>query len=338
MSPSGSRCIHGTVEGSILQQLYENHIIVYLDIIGFQAKVHDAQDDHQKIKSIAEKLGEVKQMVTDINMVARRLPAVRAQMFSDTILLTYPNPRARSLVAMASLVSRFQANLMKDGHFLRGSAVIGDHYEDSEVMFGPALIQATELESLAAWPRVLVHPEILEKAGEVMAAWLRRYAVFRDEDGIAYLNYLQYAFLMSMVQEWTLEFQEKKSIDPPSLELLTAHKAAVLNAVRGQMDLSILSKYHSVASYHNRVIESLYNWLPPEFEKRELAGREELARFYQDVKTGFAQLADAINEDRLEDFLDRKFNELCELRHAIKDVSIVMQEAFPALYGEHGWS
>lgn len=56
-----------------------------------------------------------------------------------------------------------QIELIQRGILVRGAITAGLLYHDADTIFGPALVEAAELEELALYPRVILHQEIIDK-------------------------------------------------------------------------------------------------------------------------------------------------------------------------------
>lgn len=79
--------------------------------------------------------------------------------FSDCAAVSMPYDEAdieRTLSGMCPVV----AGAAVMGFFIRGAATAGDLYHDKEVIFGPALNRAHQLETIGGPPRIILDPEI----------------------------------------------------------------------------------------------------------------------------------------------------------------------------------
>jgi hypothetical protein len=130
------------------------------------------------------------------------------------------------------------------GFFARGGMALGPFYADEEFIYGPALIEAYEIESrMAIFPRVVLAAELARfvrqqlidfGAGDVE---VHRKLVAVDHDGLPFLNYLQ-----SIYDE------------PSELEdYLANHKSHIISRLekhRGEPQIHL--KYTWLADYHDR--------------------------------------------------------------------------------------
>lgn len=88
--------------------------------------------------------------------------------FSDNLMIGTPlmqfQDREGALLFTAVNVSYMQLILLAEGFLGRGGIAFGDHYMDERLVFGPALIDAVQLEKATAYPRVALTPEAAQLA------------------------------------------------------------------------------------------------------------------------------------------------------------------------------
>jgi hypothetical protein len=76
----------------------------------------------------------------------------------------------------------FQMACALQGFLLRGGITIGDIVHDDEVVFGPGLNRAYELESqVARMPRIILDPDLISEFGDLTDIAI-------EEDGFCFLN------------------------------------------------------------------------------------------------------------------------------------------------------
>jgi len=254
--------------------VYSKYLLFYLDILGFKEAVRHSMDDQIRIKRISDVLELARRIVSAANRTAVS-PRLRTRMFSDTILLTCRNPSAADVIGLYQLASHIQILLVRQGYFLRGAAVVDDHYEKGDVMFGPAIIRALEMERLASWPRILIHPEVvhMRPSSEGDDTPLRLFWPARDQDGMPYIDYLTQAFMEETILNWSLEMWNERVSPIPEIDFLSTHKYAMLAQINSETvksDLSKLAKYHALATYHNSVIDKLCSYIPDSFDSTNI--------------------------------------------------------------------
>lgn len=223
---------------------YKTCFVAYLDILGFRFLIERLNSG--QVEQLRYKLGAALPLWSTPKG-SSPIAEYRGKIFSDSITMSVPINRVEAPHFLLH-VANFQGALASIGIFVRGAVVCGNHYEDREVLFGPAMIHAADLEgAMAIWPRVVVHPDVLDicyhcdtwsdfdqAASGGIGPLLRK-----DSDGITYLNYIRMYY---------------GSFDSPELagQFLTKHRDHVIEKAREAAgNLRRLAKYYWLATYHN---------------------------------------------------------------------------------------
>ena len=277
---------------------YQRSILVYLDILGFGNKIKEAGSDPSKIQSIYEALTMTKALVTLLgepcgeDSPADR-PELKTRMFSDTIVISCQTVSDESLHYVVQDVAISQFLILRKGYFLRGAITLGDHYQEGDLVFGPSLIKAYELEQqLATWPRVVIDPSAFGGFSQkFFSAALSAY-LSRDQYGILYVDYLKC--------EWINAVSQKNRKGKPSRHdspegLFLEHKGEIveaMNSEKAKEDLRIMTKYHALASYHNETIDNICDGYLSIIEYQIDAGEEKnrLQSYKIDLSDAFREL------------------------------------------------
>jgi len=152
---------------------YKNRIVAFLDILGWKdavlSKGHEGGD---VVKVLGETLAQLQGVTSHFNSLGKLLPAelkwpgnpVMTQ-FSDCLVVSVDDdPHGREALQNALLI--LTSNLIHFGFLLRGGVTRGQLFHDSGLVFGPALIEAYELESkIASTPRVMLSKELSAEWG-----------------------------------------------------------------------------------------------------------------------------------------------------------------------------
>jgi hypothetical protein len=171
-----------------------------------------------------------------------------AAMFSDTLVVAAPVVRGEEESALGGLVlqaSWLQLSLISAGFFVRGALTLGDFHILDGLLYGPALVEAYELETAVA-----IHPRIVlgETASLSLTRALDYYAepewapqnttLMRDDDGNVFINYLGILF--------------DEPDDP--LHAMSEHRDTIAEQLkRFRSTRRFWEKYRWVAEYHNAV-------------------------------------------------------------------------------------
>jgi hypothetical protein len=164
---------------------YERRVVAFYDVLGWRSKIREAATDPKSI-------GELRRVIL-LHSRTVRLPVevtINVSTFSDNIVIsTPPGPSVPYLLRELSLMQLATASR---GFLLRGGVAIGDIVHDDEVVFGPALIRAYELESETAhFPRIVVDEDVIATCGP-----FEGFHAF--EDGVYFLD----PFKVDVIKFW----------------------------------------------------------------------------------------------------------------------------------------
>jgi len=241
---------------------YQTSVIAFLDISGLKEAVRKSLEKPELASEIESMLLGLQNRCIELNKMQQwgpTIPNLKARAFSDSIILTCPVDSDNStmldnaLRKIAVISSAYQMEVAVHDFFMRGAITVGLHCDRGDVCFGPALIEAYEAErQLANWPRVIVLPKALD-----LRAHGRHPYLITDDAGITYVDYLLLCTTNLLFQSNDHE-KRQAGLHPFSwLSLIEKHKTALEMAVKtlnadSPQFLITLSKYHSLAHYHNR--------------------------------------------------------------------------------------
>lgn len=229
-------------------------IVCYADILGFREMTERAFTRDQggaflrQIKrSLAAVYDELRQFA---KLAGTRGPLFDMKVFTDNIVVAHPlrDPSRDlgepELGTMLIQLAHVQARLAADGFFLRGAITVGEHYQDKDIAYGRALLEAIDLDKSGGPPRLVIGPS-LEAPIAKQLSWYSGAAphglhLLEDpSDERLFINYLGVAF-------------EHLSDDPLDHALLAAHAKSVSRGLRVYRSRApVRSKYRWVARYHN---------------------------------------------------------------------------------------
>src|SRR6476469_9716354 len=133
------------VQGYLKDPEYENRMLAFCDVLGWRSQIGRAGSDPKKIGTLRRQILLVKRVIGNVKGVAD----LRFSSFSDNIVLSGPVSDF-TLAAFKVLLSDYQLVSAVHGFLTRGAVTVGDICHDNEVVFGPALNRAYELESTMA--------------------------------------------------------------------------------------------------------------------------------------------------------------------------------------------
>jgi hypothetical protein len=177
-----------------------------------------------------------------------------AAFFSDTLVILDPfservDPEV-TLMGLALQAAWVQVNLAMAGFFLRGALTVGKAHLENDLLFGPALVEAYELERRSA-----VHPRIV--LSEKAVGLLKFTTSARGPDEGGYLRVEQDGSVFIDYLDILVDDAE----DPvPALE---SHRDMVrAKLVEFRVDGRLWDKYRWVAEYHDSYCRSELPRLP----------------------------------------------------------------------------
>lgn len=169
---------------------YTNRVVAFLDILGFKQLIYANRE-----AEIARAL-----KLTKESEVApfHNAPKMRLTAFSDSVVVSDEVGNGFGYARILHFTSYLVWQLLEMGILSRGGIGHGNLHHENGIVFGPALIQAYELESKQAiYPRVLVPDDVAaayiemevatrgEQARAVVSSLFRR-----DFDGNTHLHIL----------------------------------------------------------------------------------------------------------------------------------------------------
>lgn len=179
---------------------YEKRICCFIDILGFKRHIRDSitvngDDNIEKIKSIKSVLGLSKKITNDHGLSESKVITY----FSDSIVISYNyNEQGQLFYTLLDLLY-VAFELANKGYLTRGGVSIGKLIHTSKYIFGPALVDAYEIESKKAiFPRIIVSEEVIE-IGSKYAKDMHSESdekeyildlLTKDKDGLHYIDYI----------------------------------------------------------------------------------------------------------------------------------------------------
>ena len=183
---------------------YEERLCLFLDILGFKAKIDESVKDPTKTLKSTERLMTAQRIHGALRAISSAMnPSIsgfsheltsskQVSQFSDSIVVSYSLAERGAVFGMLYDIYLLQIQLVQRGFLVRGAITVGKLFHDEHIVFGPALVEAAELERLAMYPRVILGQEILQLGSVDMhgdpdgtVATL----VKKDLDGMYYIDY-----------------------------------------------------------------------------------------------------------------------------------------------------
>jgi len=230
---------------------YERRIVVFYDVLGWRSKITSAGRDSKKI-------GDLRRLILHQGRLLRisNFKDVRVTSFSDNIVLSKPVDDEADVFIQQLGPLILGATL--SGFLIRGGITLGDIVHDEEVVFGPGLNRAYELESqVADVPRVVVDNIVMQELGQFSGIVVREDDLFFiDPFQLGYIKYISNAPRRARADliQFGVPAGKQALRDTPSDRLL----AAVLNGLKAEVRAPLADKeWRKVAWLYDRIARQL---------------------------------------------------------------------------------
>lgn len=227
-----------------------NSIVCAIDILGFSQMIQKSCDE-----------GYGNTLLTEINylinknkscIIPNKYSKGRIKIFTDNMVVAYPisGDAEQELDEILDNVSEYQFNLALEGLFVRGGISTGDFYINEDIVFGPALLEAHNVESkLACYPRIIMD----DKTINLLKNHIKYYdvapqtaKVLIDNDGRWFLNYLNTIF------KYYTQCNNEYEFERVQYSLLLRHKDKLEEMLcKYSENTRVWDKYVWTANYHN---------------------------------------------------------------------------------------
>lgn len=233
-----------------------NSWVVYLDILGFSARVLKATTDgtsNQLLTDLTAALNEAKvDLVIDYEEYTTygiKEAPYAVKMFTDNVVLGFPirDDGESEFGRMIYILGLWQYTLLKHGFFVRGGVTVGPIYMDNDLVFGKGLIDAYEAETkLARDPRIVLAQSAMDLVHHHLAYYAKvaesphNTSLLVDADGQMFVNYLY------------LPVDGAEGLPEEFAQGIERHRDLIVERLQEfSGEPSIWSKYAWVGSYHN---------------------------------------------------------------------------------------
>lgn len=182
--------------------IYEDRIVCFLDILGFKNIINDAASNKK-----VESQYEISDIINILDIMKKYLKiesneSREVTQFSDCIVISFlENDRSGVFYILLDLLHLIM-ELLSNKIIVRGAITKGKLLHNKDLVFGPALVKAYELEStVAIYPRIILGNEILlsgamnhnydsSSTEELESIWD---IISKDADGMFYIDYFNSA-------------------------------------------------------------------------------------------------------------------------------------------------
>lgn len=259
------------------QYNYEDRIVLFIDILGFKSIINKTVTDQSENKKIINLINLVGSHLNLNKEYPEYMKSKVVTQFSDCIVVSFKDTEESGIFHLFLDVLHLHIDAMAKGYMIRGAITQGLLYHTEDIIFGPALVKAYELESkVSNFPRVIMEDSLLNtgatncKKGHTfnMEMEYLKNIVSLDNDGYYFIDYFENAF---------------SEMDEPEYfpDYLDAMRKVITNGLASH-NVSLKSKYMWMKLRFNKILskatsESYINSLKKE-------GNIELATYYEESK------------------------------------------------------
>lgn len=247
---------------------YEESLVSFIDTLGFsefikKSKAVDIANILRNFYDTSIDYGHQKKEIRIINFSDSTV-RVRTPLSDAADEFGLHSPLLSEIKSLAAI--QFELACW-NGLFLRGGITFGNIFSDLGMVFGPALIEAYQLESMhATYPRILVHPKLIKSLDEypvLIAPWSEKahsaFSYGGDDtivDGLSFTKMMLEPCLLVDNQENIFLDYLGMVIKGADIGFVLNHKKAIQANYGYAKDDRIREKYAWLKEYHNFTVSS----------------------------------------------------------------------------------
>ncbi len=240
---------------------YQNCLVSFFDLLGFTQLINDWSSG-----AIFETLRIFSATNSDHSLEQGR---VKTFQFSDSIIRKcHVHPHPDDEIGMYSpLISEINSIALIQfemacwyGIFMRGGLTFGEIYSDSDMAFGPAIVEAYILESKnAIYPRILVQNRLIESLDEFRSLSVPGNKAMLNLVDSGNIEDAGLEFTKMLLEECLLKDNNNDifldylgmNIKGADLTFLSSHKNSIINEYNQTNKNTVREKYVWLKEYHN---------------------------------------------------------------------------------------
>ena len=223
---------------------YQDRILVYADILGFSQLVYD----ESKASIYAGILSTLcPSLEHNKKNAAVGASGISTAVISDTIIISAPFDGLPNFEKVIKTLCTLLQFMSVNNIIARGVITVGKIYHDGNIVFGPAMVTAHELErDRVHYPRFIIDPACVGKLIDANLAGDRKITFRKDTDGYYYYNFF-YQLLLSAYSANTLVYN-------PFFDAIYHQRELIIDNLSAKHDGHILEKYIWMKNEWDRAI------------------------------------------------------------------------------------
>ncbi|MER2005925.1 MAG: hypothetical protein ABS939_00615 [Psychrobacillus sp.] len=239
---------------SIESENYGERLIVFIDILGFKEHIKLSVNDPTyfiKMRNVLNHISSYQEINNGDDFLAQKDIGKEVTVFSDSVVISYPVELQGSLYRLLMDVIYMQLELFGEGILFRGGLTVGKLCHDDNIVYGPAMVEAYELESkVAVYPRVIVSEKAIVEG--------IKHAENAPEIELEFINGL---LKQDFDEQYYIDFMSQwGEVDDSDLYFNSLAKIRVIieEAIRNTHSKpNIQVKYQWLKRYYNSVLDKL---------------------------------------------------------------------------------
>lgn len=147
---------------------YEERIVAFIDILGFSNIIKSTVSSERELNNLGAALTYVHNYFNEIRAEYEDPLILQLSQFSDSIVISVEMKHSLEMTAIFKHLKMIQINLLYRNILLRGGIVKGKLIHTDDLLLGPGMINAYNLESKCALhPRIVIDPKVLWQFGRI---------------------------------------------------------------------------------------------------------------------------------------------------------------------------
>lgn len=247
---------------------YEKRIVAFVDILGFKEHVKHTMVDKDKEEDIykaLKSLSEFKEDNENVKTYGMKSLGREITVFSDSIVISYNlNIKSALFYILIDLI-HLQMDLLRYNIILRGGIAYGLIYHNGNIVYGPAMIEAYELESKeAVYPRIIISTNTIAEVCKVPGSCSHEIGeelnyilkLLKKDDNYYFLNYIS-------------QFEELDYPEDEYYYWLKNIRKIIIDGLKENKDTKVIKKYRWFLNYFNNFISDKNSFFPISLDEKE---------------------------------------------------------------------
>jgi len=193
------------------EPVYEERLILFLDFLGFREIIQKSVDDASQLEAIVDAITAMASLADESDVRTTQ----KITQFSDSLVVSYRIDEPSAVFWLLNSISFIIINLAVRGFLVRGGVAVGKLYHTDDMILGPGMNRAYELESKhATYPRVIIDQSVFEIASRFHAPQHSPQAelnyinadLIEDQDGFKFIDYLSFSAVVEITGMEEVEY------------------------------------------------------------------------------------------------------------------------------------